>query len=189
MPPRRAASDSTGELFFRDYANLLPPQTELESAELVPLPGPYGFRVHRRFVVSTDGPAEGVANLTVAVEMVGGTPKVRMVIAQVGPDDPPVDVSTIAALIDSATVDDAVRTEALMWSSPSPRFRADGTSRPAAVARAVHAAQHRRHVTPSLLADVLSTYEAEGIHAVMTKLNYSERNARRLLARARAELR
>jgi hypothetical protein len=57
----------------------------------------------------------------------------------------------------------------------------------------VHSAVRRsrwRRVTPDFLRSVLDAYEAgdEGIKSVMKKFNYSERNARRLLARARKEL-
>jgi hypothetical protein len=45
----------------------------------------------------------------------------------------------------------------------------------------------RRRITSELLAEVLELHEKGGIHLVMEELGYSERNARRLLARARKE--
>ncbi len=50
------------------------------------------------------------------------------------------------------------------------------------------AARRRRNVTPELLSRVLELYEKGGIHVVMDEFDYSERNARRLIARARKEL-
>ena len=50
------------------------------------------------------------------------------------------------------------------------------------------AARRRRNVTPELLSRVLELYEKSGIHVVMDEFDYSERNARRLIARARKEL-
>ncbi len=49
-------------------------------------------------------------------------------------------------------------------------------------------ARRRRNVTPELLSRVLELYEKSGIHVVMDEFDYSERNARRLIARARKEL-
>ena len=43
----------------------------------------------------------------------------------------------------------------------------------------------RRQITPELLQQVLDLHAVGGIRAVEATLNYSERNARRLLARAR----
>ena len=46
----------------------------------------------------------------------------------------------------------------------------------------------RRRVTPDRLRQVLDIHAAKGIEGVMDEMHYSERNARRLLARARKEL-
>ena len=54
--------------------------------------------------------------------------------------------------------------------------------------RAPRPARRRRNVTPELLTRVLELYEKSGIHVVMDEFDYSERNARRLIARARKEL-
>lgn len=53
---------------------------------------------------------------------------------------------------------------------------------------AARAAHDRRRITPDTLRQVLDIHAAKGIEGVMDEMRYSERNARRLLARARKEL-
>lgn len=172
-----------------------------QSQSMVTLPG--GYRVPAVFTSDLHGRAGRTpvsALLTVEITD-DGRPHLRELALAV-PDGPPLPASdldgiSLTELLDSAVRDQVLRHNPVRWSAGEGPMRLGaflGQAREhfaageRAATVAARAARDRRSVTPDLLRRVLDLYDRKGIGAVMDELNYSERNARRLLARARTEL-
>lgn len=80
----------------------------------------------------------------------------------------------------SELVENANRVAAIMWSRPDTKLGP-------AMEKASGASRRRSRVTASRLAEILATYEAEGIEAVAKVENIGERHAWRLLQQAREQ--
>jgi hypothetical protein len=158
---------------------------------LVQLPG--GWFVPPEFTVQL-GAIHHSESYTVAVEMRGTRSHVRFVgiIADGDPLSPErLDEISLAELVDAAVQQVALRY------TPRKKFTLSEVEEMGgrAIADVIEAdlehahraatSARRRRVTPERLAEVVELHEQGGVGAIMDTLHYSERNARRLLARAR----
>lgn len=138
----------------------------------------------------------------VDIEVVNGEPHMR-VLTLAGEGGEPLSAAVLSKLSLTDILHRAVQQKALEitpvhWepSGPEPitwgAFKAQLISAIEADERAAltaaRSATNRRRVTPDLLRRVLAVYEAKGVDGIIDDLGYSERNARRLLARARKEI-
>jgi hypothetical protein len=174
--------------------------TTTQASGRVSLPG--GFQVPARFTIRLHGRVRRTpVECQVAVEMLGGKAHVRALAFEVrDPKAKPLSAADLAGLNLTQVLDAAVQQAALEYTprewvhdgsaTDLPTFlgwvhdQADADS--AAALSAARSARERRRITPDDLRRVYEIHDAEGIEGVMDKLKYSERNARRLLARARA---
>jgi hypothetical protein len=185
----------------------MPPNAEADvdaepDVAMVSLPG--GFRVPEQFPIRLAGRARRVpVQAHVAVEMHGDRPHVRA-LAIWASGSGPLAAADLAALDLPGLLDAAVQQAALQHTPM--RWQPDQTDTPAqlgvflgwaseqwaaderAALASARTARDRRRVTPADLRRVLDVHAAKGIEGVRAELGYSERNARRLLARARKEL-
>jgi hypothetical protein len=175
-----------------------PPREDLvELAYTFQVPRQFTSRIHLRDV-------SAVAEITIV--MVEGMPKIRAWHVECSEPVPP----DLMKAVGPALVDFAVREQALTYSvRPSSfpeaqsteellvassteegrrRWNEDEKRWIASADRAARAARTKRRVTPERLARVRALYETGGIPAVIDETGGSERNARRLLARAKKEL-
>jgi hypothetical protein len=140
------------------------------SVTAVPLPG--GATVPARFPFVTTMDLDGRQVLVGgAVTMVDGRPRFDVVSVE-----PPLAPSEMRRVVTNRLLDKVV---------------AGAASNTAGVGvdEAIEAAQRARYrrSTPEHLRDVLAVHATGGVKGVMRKFNYTERHARRLLARARKE--
>jgi hypothetical protein len=167
---------------------------------MTPLTG--GFQVPERFTTSPPLVHRYIrVQCQVSVEMIGGRPHVRALAIEA--TGPPLSPADLAKLDLTQMLDAAVQQEArkhappLEWASakdpvPFSEFVASAPGQAgqqeADALAAARAARHRRRVTPTDLTRVLDTFNRKGIHGVEDEFGVAERQARRLLARARKEL-
>lgn len=171
------------------------PQRPTSDDTLVQLPG--GWVVPERFEESLP-PLRRSDSYEIGVEMVGGRPYLAS--ARIVIDGPPIPPERVGKLDLAGMIDAAVRQRAIA-TTPRQKYsleelHAMGDEQGAEVlldairsgyAEATVAARRarRRRITPELLGQVVELFDSKGIAGVMEELDYSERNARRLLARAR----
>jgi hypothetical protein len=140
----------------------------------------------------------------VTVEMIDGKPYVRALAFGVRDPAarplPAADLSEISLrdILDSAMVYAAMQHTPLRWQpeTDAPVFissftrwaREQWTAHERGALDAARAARSQRRITPDDLRRVLAIHATKGVEGIMNELGYSERNARRLLARARKEL-
>lgn len=137
------------------------------------------------------------------IEMLNGEPRVRAIaLAVPGGGRPltPAELSEISLkdILDSAVTHAALEATPMQWEpggdGPVPLasfmtwVREQSAADERSALAAARSARDRRRVTPEVLRRVLDIHADKGVQGVMDELNYSERNARRLLARARKEL-
>jgi hypothetical protein len=161
-----------------------------------------GFQVPARFTIRLRGRVRRTpVECQAAVEMLGGKAHVRALAFEVrDPKARPLSAEDLAGLNLTQVLDAAVQ-QAALEHTPMQWTREDSETDPAsflgwvrdqwdadsaAVIPAARSARERRRITLDDLRKVLDIHDAEGIEGVMARLKYSERNARRLLARARA---
>jgi hypothetical protein len=177
--------------------------TAFDESGMVPLRG--GFRVPGRFTIRLRGRARRTpVEVEAAVEMIDGKAHMRG-LAIVAGDTRPLSAADLSALdlvqiFDSAVQQAALAHTPMEWKQapgddapvPLPAFtgwvREQQAADAGAALTAARSARDRRRITDSDLRRVLDIHAAKGIEGVMAELGYSERNARRLLARARKEL-
>jgi hypothetical protein len=173
-----------------------------DQPQLVRLTGPGGFLVPERWTEQRR--LDGDIALTLSVVVIDGEPRVES--AALHPEAGAA-LSPAAARrfgLD-APLESSVRSRVLLNMAPDqPKLSAalgraittrtdvldqDGMAAAWAEAgREARSAVRRKRITSDDLRNVLDLYTEGGIHLVMSKLEYSERNARRLLSRARREL-
>jgi hypothetical protein len=148
----------------------------------------YGFKVRERFTATAPLP-DRIGICRVTVRMDDGRPLVEHLELSL---DPALIAQQFAPLINiRELVDDSVRAEAINMTELhyTPDEITDRRmSRDFADALAAARQARWRRVTPERLREVLDQFADGGISLVMQKQHTSERNARRLLARARKEL-
>jgi hypothetical protein len=169
---------------------------------MVSLPG--GFQVPGRFMIRLRGRARRTpVECQAAVEMISGKPYVRALAFEVrDPQGRGLSAADLAALslvqvLDAAVQQAALEHTPMAWArddTPAdlPSFtgwvRAQWEADSAAALTAARSVRDRHRITADDLRRVRDIHAAKGIEGVMAELGYSERNARRLLARARREL-
>jgi hypothetical protein len=173
---------------------------------MVALPGPGGFQVPARFTIQMHSRVRRTpVSAEVAVEMVDGEPHVRALALGVrGSEARPLSAADLSAislkdLLDSAVVRTALEHTPMRWEPGDDGpvslgaftgwVREQQAADEGAALTAARASRDRRRITPDDLRRVLAIHAAKGVEGIMGELGYSERNARRLLARARKELR
>lgn len=146
---------------------------------------PDGWEVARRFGARIYDRDRGLTIL-LRIFMDGTTATVEAAQVLPAPGGQPYRAADLATIPWASMVDAAVAQ--CMWEvTPERGWRADDPRVGVADLERAHGSAvraRRGRVTPELLSALLALYEAEGIGAVMTKFRYSERNARRLVARA-----
>jgi hypothetical protein len=172
---------------------------------MVSLPG--GFRVPGHFMIRLRGRARRTpVDCQAAIEMIDGKPHMRALAFEVrDPQARPLSAADLAELNLVQVLDAAVRQEALhhtpmewdwVQDDEAPAdlrsFMGEAAARleahSGAALTAARSARDRRRITAEDLRQVRDIHAAKGIAGVMDELGYSERNAWRLLARARKEL-
>jgi hypothetical protein len=165
-----------------------------------------GYQVPERFTVQMVRRLRGTSIwCQVSVEMVSGRPHVRSLAIARPAGAPPLSPADLARAGDlTELVDYAVREEArrhappLVWTSAEPPAEVplgelmDWTAgklgeQEAEALTAAKTARHRGRVTHADLVRVLDLYHRNGVPAIMEDFGVAERQARRLLARARKE--
>jgi hypothetical protein len=140
------------------------------------------------------------------VEMVSGKPNARALAITRNPQDPPLSPADLASLSLTEVLDYAVRDEARRHTPPVKWTRDDDasvglqsflgevtsrldTDAAGALTAARKARDGRRgRITPGDLEHVRDLYERGGVAAIMAERGCGERQARRLLSRARKEV-
>jgi hypothetical protein len=135
----------------------------------------------------------------VEVEMIGGRQHLRRLVIEPAGGKRTISPKQLSAIDLVDVLDAAVQHEALDHSGAAARYWSEPVVTPesaAAVNDALDAATmtRRRRITPDVLAEVVELYkrggeiykgDGGGVRLVIERLGYSERNVRRLLARAR----
>lgn len=170
---------------------------------MVELPGG-GFRVPARFRRQLRKRVRRVwVRAAVEVEVVDGEPQMRA-LALWGENGEPLSAAVLSVLgvtdiLHRAVQQEAIEHTPMLWEpaedgavtlgSMMAQLAGQQAADEHAALTAARSATNRRRITQDLLRRVLATYDAEGIGGLTNgPLHYSERNARRLLARARKEL-
>lgn len=175
-----------------------------DTSGMTTLPG--GWRVPNSFTIRLLGQVRRTpVEAEVAVEMIGGTHYLRALALAARDPAKPLSAADLADINLVLVLDWAVREKAreqttrewVLDEDPA-SFNSFGAFKgwvlakadadAAAALSAVRSARTRRRITPADLRRVLDVHAAKGIGGLMTELGYSERNAYRLLARARKEL-
>jgi hypothetical protein len=166
-----------------------------------------GWRVPERFTIRLVARLRRVpVQAEVCVEVPGGQPHIRALAIAAAPGTGPLSAADLAELDLSDLLNRAIQQEARQhtlsqWQldesdTPIPlgsflgwaRDQAAADDAAALTAARTATSRDRRRITAADLRRVLDIHAAKGIQGVMDDLGYSERNARRLLARARKEL-
>jgi hypothetical protein len=157
--------------------------------------------VRERFAMRLGDPQGRGEVYEVAVRMEDGRPLIEHWCVHA---DPPLRLERLTEINEGEVVDAVMQQEAISQTPNLPYSREEIDPHHIEVVfdrlmssslAAARQARHRRNVTPELLRTVLALHEkgererrGGGVELVKRDLGYSERNARRLLARARKEL-
>jgi hypothetical protein len=160
-----------------------------DDVRLVKLPG--GGTVRERFEQRVASPTEPRARFHFDVKMLAGRPCVVGLSVHASPREPltpdDLDRLSLVKMLDAAVFFEALEhEEERTYTAENVR---DGTwaRESSELLESVHRSARRarrRTVTPELLAHVVELYNDGGVPAVTAELGYSERNVRRLWARA-----
>jgi hypothetical protein len=170
---------------------------------MVQLPG--GWQVPRRFTRRLLGRARRTpVECEIAVEVIDGTPHLRAVALAARDPQVPLSAADLAGLSLTGILDEAMRQAqlehttrewvlddnqtAFTWPAFKDWVLEQTEADQAAALAAARTARSRRRITHADLRRVRDIHAAKGIPGVMVELGYSERNARRLWARAKKEL-